>query len=82
MDFTRRCEQCGAEIEPMAHPRRAFCSKSCNNAHFNGLAKEARDEAKRGRTCAHCGGTFNATRADQVFCSKPCQASRRNRRKS
>lgn len=80
-DFTRRCEQCGAEIEPMAHPRRTFCSRKCCNDHFNGLAKEALAEARAGRVCPECGGTFNATRADQVFCCKECQRASTARRK-
>lgn len=83
MGFTRRCEQCGAEIEPMAHPRRVFCSKKCNNDHFNGLLKEARAEARAGRICPECGGPVaDYRKADTVFCSLSCQRLARNRRQA
>lgn len=74
MDWTRRCEQCGAEIEPMAHPRRKFCSKKCNNDYFNGLTAQARAEARAGRVCPECGGPVaDDKKADTVFCRPSCQ---------
>lgn len=82
MDLTRRCEQCGAEIDPMAHPRRTFCSKKCNNDHFNGLAAQALAEARAGRVCPECGGPVaNHKKADAVFCSTACWQASYNRRK-
>ena len=82
MDWTRRCEECGAEIPPMAHPRRMFCSKRCNNAHFNRLASEALAEARKGRTCPECGGPVaDHKKADAVFCGLPCQHAAHARRR-
>lgn len=82
MDFTRRCEQCGAEIDPMAHPRRTFCSKKCNNDHFNGLLKEARAEARAGRICPECKNPVaDHKRADAVFCCSYCWRQHQYRRK-
>lgn len=77
----RRCEQCGEAIDPMAHPRRTFCSKACNNAYFNGLVKAARAEARAGRICPQCGAPVaDHRKADTVFCSERCATHNRRMR--
>ena len=80
MDFTRRCEQCGAVIPPMAHIRRTFCSKACRNSNFNGLATAALTETKAGRICPECGGPVaDHKRIDTVFCGERCRSRARHR---
>jgi endogenous inhibitor of DNA gyrase (YacG/DUF329 family) len=70
----RLCPECGAEIAPMAHPRRVFCSTRCKNAEFNRLTSEARRAARSGRSCRFCGGPISDDkRTDAVYCSIECQ---------
>lgn len=68
------CGACGKPLPEDRHWRRTFCNKRCNNVYFNGLTAEARAEVRAGRTCAHCGGTFDGRRGDQLYCSLRCRA--------
>lgn len=75
LDLTWRCEYCN---QPMPAKRKAdsiYCSKTCSNAHYNGMEREARLEAKANRPpCQHCGKAIPAAApANRIFCSIDCQ---------
>jgi len=80
--FTRHCVQCGAELPRMTREDRLYCDRRCANAWHHGLTARARAEARAGRTCPQCGGTFDAVRSDQVFCRRSCRNGHHNRLRS
>jgi predicted nucleic acid-binding Zn ribbon protein len=67
------CPACGKPLPDGADIRRIYCNKACANTYFNDLAKAARLEARKGKTCKRCGEPFDAPRSgQQVFCAARC----------
>ena len=81
----RKCQWCGADI---SHKQKGakWCSKQCaSNAdyHKHRDKRRAQQNNRRrelrglpsliGRACMHCGESFNAVHARQVYCSPSCR---------
>ena len=61
------CAYCGK-------PVRVYPSTADQTSHCSSTCYEATKKARRMRTCAHCGGTFEAhsPRSESKYCSKEC----------
>lgn len=54
--------------------RRRYCSRKCNKASAYALEAEARAEARKGRSCARCGGPVpEHLDARAIYCSRSCE---------
>ena len=71
------CLACGLEVtrRPSEIPAsgRVFCSVPCRNRYI-GTRNYPPSHARKGRTCEACGGTYDATYAEQRTCSRRCGA--------
>mgnify|MGYP006445574611 FL=1 len=70
------CEFCGTELPPT---RPNYCSAWCAHKHRHQMEREARREAKAGRTCAGCGATIPLwRRASAKYCTPDCQRAHKH----
>ena len=79
-----QCHNCGRIFytERADYYRIKFCKQECQQEKANKTAKEARRERNR-KLCRQCGQTFQAKKADAVYCSHACkQKAYRGRRES
>lgn len=76
------CKWCGDPLPEFEerHWKREFCKRGCKDAYRNDQGRERRAAARAGKTCAHCGGTFDGNRPDHVYCSQKCYGRARYRR--
>ena len=74
------CEWCGTELPPT---RPNYCSAWCAHKHRHAMEREARREARAGRTCLGCGGAIPLwRRTSAIYCTPECQRRHRHAAKS
>lgn len=67
------CPQCGAPLPDTRRAGQIYCNKRCAQKHFDALDKQARAEARRGRSCSECGTMIDSRKpVGTLYCGKAC----------
>ena len=71
-----KCYGCGRKLKIEGSRRKApYCSEVCRVRYWSNHRAECR-KARREKTCAVCGQSFEPSRADAIVCSAACRQKR------